>query len=317
MSRDLVRSGLGLTGAMVLASTLKDDDFAGAYDPRRAQIESLRNSKDNSFRIGNKWISVDWLGPLAVPFSAIMYARQYGKTGPEKGFQYARGVSKQALNLPGVKDAMEFGKSQSYKKDQTLEEATGESGAYLVKEASSRLIPSILSDIGKSFDHYERTSTAGADPLKKSFQSLQGKIPIVRESLPAKRDIFGDEIKTETGLTPLLFGSRVKENKETPLINEIRTVGDAVGKPINFTNWDKSSSKKLTQFKELVGPQVFDEAKIFYGQELKRRLEKLTNSPGYQKSSLEEQHKQINDADADAMRVAFRKYQFKYKKEKQ
>lgn len=76
MARDIVRAGLGIAGALLVTSQLDDDDFVGAYDPARAQIESLRNSKDNSIRIGKKWISTDWLGPLAVPVTAIMNARK-------------------------------------------------------------------------------------------------------------------------------------------------------------------------------------------------------------------------------------------------
>ena len=43
ISRDLTRAGLGITGAVLITNYLKDDDFVGAYDPQKAQIETLRN----------------------------------------------------------------------------------------------------------------------------------------------------------------------------------------------------------------------------------------------------------------------------------
>ena len=118
ITRDLVRSGLGLVGAVAITSQLNDDDFVGAYDPARAQIEGLRNSNYNAIRVGGKWISTAWLGPLMIPVNGIMYARKNGKTGAEKTFQYGRGVVSSALEIPGVSDIYDTATTQAYKKDQ-------------------------------------------------------------------------------------------------------------------------------------------------------------------------------------------------------
>lgn len=312
VSRDLFRSGLGLTAAAVLAAQFDEDDFVGAYDPSRAQIEKLRNSQYNAFRVGNKWISIDWLGPLAVPFTAIMYARKYGKKGPsEFAFQFGKGVLSSALEIPGVSDARDYFKSIIYKKDTTLEEATGEAANYLTGEAASHLIPSIIPDLAKTTDPYERKTNKGDGSA-----AVKATIPFVREELKVKRDIFGDPIETEKGLSPLLFGSRVKTNKETPLIKEIKRVSDAIDKPINFTDWDKSSSKKLVQFKEKVGEERFEQAKVEYGQKLKVALLTGTALSRYQRMDDDEKHKWIIEQDNEARDYIFRKYKFYYTTER-
>jgi hypothetical protein len=79
LSRNLTRSGLGLTAAVAIAYNLKPEDFMGAYDPNRQQLAELKDSNFNAVKIGNKWISTDWFGPLSVPLTSMLYAKKYGK----------------------------------------------------------------------------------------------------------------------------------------------------------------------------------------------------------------------------------------------
>lgn len=306
ITRDLVRAGLGLTGAVIIASQLKDDDFVGAYDPARAQIEQLRNSNYNAIRVGGKWISTDWLGPLSVSVTSIMYARKYGKTGGEKTFQYGKGVLASALNIPGVSDVYDTVKTQAYQKNQSLEEMSGATMDYISSQLYSRLVPSFMSDTAKAVDPNVRQPVKG-------FESIKTKIPFLSRTLPEKKNVFGETIKGEPGWSDILFGARVKTDKENPLIKEISRVSDANDKGITFTNWDKSSSKTLAQFKDKVGILRYNEAKVKYGQELKKQLELTIKNPTYQKLSDEEKLKVINGKDADAMNKIFLQYGFKYR----
>jgi len=310
ISRDLVRSGLGLTASVIIAYQLKDDDFVGAYDPNRSQIEGLRGSPaENSIRIGDKWISTDWFGPLSIPLSSIMYARKYGKAGKgEMAFQYGKGVVSQIGQLPGISDLYDEVKTYAYKKDQTLQEMTGEAENYLTSQLYSRLVPSFLSDFAKATDKYERQSVKGVEGLK-------SKVPGLRETLPIKTNVFGEQVETQPAWSTLLFGSRVKTSTENETIKEINKISESNGKGINFTDWDKSSSKTLIQFKEKVGQEKFDKAKTQYGEELKKELESLFKNPLYNKLTDEEKYNTIIGKDTDAMNKIFKLYGFKYKQE--
>lgn len=308
ISRDLVRSGFGLVGAVLIASTLDDDDFVGAYDPKRAQIESLRNSNYNAIRVGDKWISTDWLGPLSIPVTAMMYARKYGDTGAERTFQYSKGVLASALNIPGVGDIYDAVKTNAYKKNQSLEEMTGETTNYISSEVYSRLIPSFFSDVAKAVDPKVRQSVKGVE-------SIKAKIPFLSKTLPPKLNIFGEEIIGEPAISDILFGARVKTSRETDLIREISNVSNSTDRGISFTDWDKSTSKQLAQFKKKVGDDKYKEAKVYYGQELKKLLNTETNKSSYKKLSDEEKLKIINDQDTEAINKIFKRYGFKYKKE--
>ena len=307
VTRNLARAGLGFTGAAVISGMLNDDDFVGAYDPSRRQIEQLRNSNYNAVRIGNKWISTAWLGPLAVPVTAMMYARKYGKTGPEQVFQYGKGVVSQVKDIPGVSDLFDFFKAQQGRKNLTLEEATGESRDFIVNEIASRLIPSISADMAKALDPYER-QTKG--------HPIAVKIPFARQALPKRANIFGEEVKGESPLSDILFGARVKTSQETPLIKELNRLSEAIDKPLNFTDFDKSSSKRLKQFRDSLPAEKFNSAKKDYGQDLQQRINRYISSGQYRNASDEDRYKEISNLDTQSMSYTFRKHGFLYHKDR-
>lgn len=304
--RDVSRAGLGMVAALMLSMNTDDDDFAGVYDPRRAQIEGLRNSRDNSIRVGNTWISTDWLGPIQVPFTAMMYARKYGKAGElETTFQYLLGTGSKVLDLPVVGDIMDATKQIAQKKNETLGDTLNNIGNYVVSESSARLIPSILSDVAKTLDSNERVSST-------ALEAVQAKIPWLRNMLPEKRNIFGETLKTENTITSLFFGSRVRTSTEDAIVKELNYVSNETEKSLAFTDWKKSSSAKLAQFKNNVGNDRYKEATIEYGVELKKLLKKEIESPQYKKLSIENKLIEINKLDTVAQENIFKKYKFKY-----
>lgn len=309
MSRDLVRTGLGVAGALVITTTLDEDDFMGAYDPRRAQIESLRNSNTNAIRIGGKWISTDWLGPLSVPVTAIMYSRKYGKDTKDKPLQYLFGMGSAVARLPVISEIADTYREYEYNKVQSAEDAGGAVADYVVQEAKARLVPSIFSDIAKAVDPQVRDTSGGAFGINKVI----GGTPFLSKTLPAKNDIFGEPIKGESAITDILFGSRVKTDKETATVKEIARVSEAVDKGITFTDWKKTSGKTLAQFKEKVGEEKYKEATVKYGQKLKEKLDKALTDSRYVRLSDEDKLKVINNKDQEAMDEVFREYGFRYK----
>jgi hypothetical protein len=309
--RDMVRAGMGLTGAVVIAEAVGVDNYVGAYDPARKQIEGLQNSSSNSFKIGNLWVSTDWLGPLSVPFNAIMYAKKYGKSLPDQAVQFGHGVLTTAMQLPGVKDVVDFASGVIDAKPQTAGEATGAAVNEFVNQVSARLIPSGLGDLAKATDPFVR-QVAGDNPLA----GIANKIPGLNQTLPAKRNVFGEETKAQPWYLTIGFGARVKEANNDPVVKEIDKVIRDSGSAILFTDWDKSASKTLAQFKQSVGATTYDKAKIEYGQKLKSTLSNLFSSSAYKNASDDQKQKYISNADAKAIDIILKNYSFKYKSNK-
>jgi hypothetical protein len=306
LARDATRSGLGLTAATVLAAQLKPADFIGAYDPARKQIEELKNSNTNAIKVGGKWISLDWAGPLQVPLTAQLYAKKYGASGSlgDKAVQYAAGVGSGIAKLPGLQTF-----SNIYTGARDANKQTGSGVAESTKNAAlsevySRLVPSILTDIGKATDPFQREGTKGIDGIK-------AKTPYFRNHMPIKRDIFGDPLKNENPATTLLFGSRVKTDKSNKLTDELEDVGKANGTNVKFSDWKTSNAKAISQFRDKVGQQTFNKATIEYGQDMKQRLQDLFQSDDYKHADDQTKLALVNKQDADAQKQIFDNYGFK------
>jgi hypothetical protein len=307
LSRNLVRGGLGLAGAVVIASNLDENSFVGAYDPQRSQIEELKNSRENSIKIGNKWVSTDWFGPLAVPLNGIMYARKYGNSKGELSWQYAKGSASTALNLPGVKDVTSFAAKQKQNAGSNSDEDAGSAVNYITSQAYSRLVPSFLSDVAKATDSKERQGGKGIEGIK-------AKIPGVRQSLPVKKDAFGKDVNTEPAASTILFGARVRTDKSTDVTKEITRVNNATDKSVTFTDFNKDSTKELKQFKQKLGDAKYKKASEEYGRLLEAKLGKTIQRDDYKNKSDDEKALILGDADSQAKKEIFKQYGFKYKK---
>ena len=305
-----VRAGVGLTLAYLITTFLSDDDFVGAYDPKRSQIEQLRNSNYNAVKLGDKWYSVDWFGPLAIPVTAMMTARKYGKGFPEKVFQYGKGTLMSAAEIPGIKDVYDTVKSYAFQKNQGIDELGKSFANYALKEVVGRFVPAISPDIAKAIDPIVRDTT------KSFYGPILAKIPVASMTLPAKKNIFGEDVQGEGFFTDILFGSRVKTDRSDATINEISKISESTDKGISFTDWNKSSSKELAQFKEKVGEKRFEQAKELYGKELKKQLDELIKKPAYKRMNDQDKLKAITAQDTDAIDKVFQKFGFKYKRAK-
>lgn len=309
ISKDLIRAGLGMVGAIVITNQLGDDDFVGAYDPDRKQIEQLRNSNTNSVRINGKWVSLDWFGPLGISIAGIMYARKYGDKPGEIAFQYGKGSLSYIVNLPGLDIASETVTALKPAK-KTSAEAINETGQYAIDQLHSRMVPSLFADTAKAFDPKERE--VGTSSVNK----IKSKIPGARNTLPVKENIFAEEMDSEPGWSDIFFGSRVKTSRETSLISELSRLQKASDKSLSFTDWKKTTSKSVAEFREKMGDDKFEEARRKYGSRLKQKIQEAMTSPKYQGLSDDDRLKLITGLDTTVQNQIFKEYGFKATKAK-
>lgn len=73
-----IRNGLGVVLAMLVAMSFDPEDYTPEYDalsPSERKLALEKGAVFNSIRIGNKYISLDYFGPVAVPLSAVLTSR--------------------------------------------------------------------------------------------------------------------------------------------------------------------------------------------------------------------------------------------------
>ena len=254
-----VRNGLGVVLAMLIAMALDPDDYTPDYDAltmseRRLALE--KNAVFNSIRIGDKYISLDYFGPLAVPLTAVLSARRRGEVA---WFGYAKGVASQLQKLPGLQEFSEtvdaIGRATSNKPEKTVKNLNNA----LIDFVRARTIPSIVNDLAKSIDTYERETSAG------TYDKAKASIPGIRESLPLKYTTTSKTPReTEPAWSTVLFGARVKTAASNRVIYEIDRLYKKGAKP---TITDVTRSGKLSELSEAKQQRVRKEfAKHYYAE---------------------------------------------------
>lgn len=252
-----VRNGLGVVLAMLMAMALDPDDYTPDYDAltmseRRLALE--KNAVFNSIRIGDKYISLDYFGPLAIPLTAVLSARRREEAG---WFGYAKGVASQLQKLPGLKEYSEAVDAVGRAVSNTPEKTIKNLNNAMIDFIRARTIPSIVNDLAKSIDTYERETSAG------TYDKAKASVPGIREELPLKYTTTSRTPKeTEAALSILLFGARVKTAASNRVIYEIDRLYKKGAKP---TITDVTRSGKLSELSEAKQQRVRKEfAKRYY-----------------------------------------------------
>ena len=65
--------------AFALSSLIDDDDYIPDYDlllQGERNLVKAKNGVFNAVKIGNKWVSLDYFGPFAMPLAAVLNAKR-------------------------------------------------------------------------------------------------------------------------------------------------------------------------------------------------------------------------------------------------
>ena len=276
------RNGVGIILAILVASSFDDDeDYIPEYDnasPKQRDIARLKNAPFNSVKIGGKYISLDYFGPLGVPLAGILKARK----SDNKVWEYLKGVVGQGMKVPGVKEIQaltgDISRAIEYKK--TSDQVAKDVMEWAGEQAYSRAVPSFVSDVAKFIDTYER-ETGG-----EFSNRIKAKIPVLREELPIKTDISGRRVEGE-GITGILFGARVKTANESKIVKEISRLNKSGNAPT------LSDPTRYGVFRELI-PELKNKIRSEFNLEYGKRVSELISSSQYQKMDDSDKQKQLN-----------------------
>lgn len=254
MSRQIVRAGLGLTVALIIAGLLDDDDYIPDYviaDAKQKQATKLSNATYNSIKIGDKWVSLDYFGVLGVMIAGIMGAKQE-KTKTDKGISFVKNTYSQLRRLPFLSTLFDVGQwfdeNKKYNKD--AKDIIGDIEGNLASFAYSRSVPMIMSDIAKALDDKERYNDYNS-----FMDDIYAKIPFKRETLPAKFNDLGQIIPTENAFWTIFAGSRVKTANDDAAYKEIRKLSNE-GEDFEITT---KNFKEMKVAKSLLSPYEYNE----------------------------------------------------------
>lgn len=321
--KDVVRSGIGMTIALLLSSALDPEDFVGAFDPNRHKIEQLQNSTYNAIKIRNPitgevlWINVDYLGPLSSPVVSNMYARKYGDGFFSSVGNYSLGmISTYLSQVPvsqtfGAFDALNL--LASGEAGDTMGKKVSKWSGNLVGQFSSRLVPGIVYDLARGIDQYQRDTKRADTPIGRQFNEIIAKIPFLRHVLPEKTDTLGREMEESNFVSTLLFGARVREGRDDPITNEIMRL-DAEGLTPNIKDMRYMYSTNVISLREQVGSDKFFDISLELARNTGKEYDKAISSSSYKKKTDIQKQKELSDISTKQYEKIMKKYLKKTKK---
>lgn len=206
--------GEGITGTGVIAlgiALTQQNLLSGDYpknDPKEAQRWKAEGITPNSVKLGGKWVSLNYLGPIGLLFNA------------GRSMENAHGedeLTKAGVALGGLGQGL---LGQSF-----LQGFSGFSDAIqdpernlksFVNSQGSSLVPSIVNDVATATDKFQRQ----ADTLG---QSVKNRIPGLRETNPVKQDVYGNKLERQSTALDVVNPLKPSNNltKDNPVLLEV------------------------------------------------------------------------------------------------
>ncbi len=282
---DMVRTGVGLTGAFVLASMIKPEDYIGGYPTTTSErkLLELKQASANSVKIGDKWVSLDYFGPFGAAMVGIMNARKYGDTPGQKVTAYGVGVARQLTRIPGVSEVLGYEKLKNPNWD--IIEEVDELFDALQKGFVARGVPAILKDVAKGTDKQRQIS------WEKPVTSLQESIPIWRTGLPEKINVLGEPLKGQGLVSQLLAGARIKTASKNEIVQEFDRLDKKGARPALS---DITRNKRFNQLKEQKGDENYQAAIKYFGQEYSEQVSEMLKNDYYKELTVDEKKAELD-----------------------
>jgi hypothetical protein len=142
-----------------------------------------------------------------------------------------------------------------------------------------------------------------------SFETFLKKIPVARENLDPKINMFAEEIETSPWWMQLSFGARMREGKDNAITNELNRL-NAGGQLPSLSNVEYTSTR-VKELASQIGEDKFKQALKWFGTEWKESMEELIDSKEYKKMTDEEKRNAINTGKTQALESMLKKYHYK------
>lgn len=300
--RAAVRNGLGIALAALLYSMLDPEDYFSEFDtlnPKEKDRMRALGAMPNSIKIGNRWVSLDYFGQIAIPLVGMLEARR------NDGLRsYIQSGLTQAAKIPGIKETKQLidTMSEYARYDLKPEKIVQMMAGTVLDQARAMTIPAIVNDIAKMTDDYERDTMGGV------FDKVFASIPGLRQTLPERYGIQG-LVRTEPALSTLLFGSRVKTVQEDKLVREVEKLSTKDEQP-SISDVTKYGDLRLLSAEKKV--RVRKEFYKLYNSESK----KLISTRAYKEKTPEEQKKALNKVRSRVVKSLKEKYSNDIQREK-
>jgi uncharacterized protein YerC len=306
ISKGLTGTGIALVGyALAEAGILK----AGGDDDKDEKYRQAMGEQPYSIMINGKSYSLDWLAPTGIPLfvgaelNKLMHDKteKDGETQSEvlKAMGRIADATTSLLN-PMSEMSMISGLTS------TIQSFSSDPGQALmnlvvspVKSYVGQAVPTALGQVARTTDKYERdTSSTETGLLPKAIDQtknqIMNKIPGLRQMLPTKKDVWGEEVETQDYFHNAVLPYTEKEIKTNAVDKELNDLFERTGESI-YPNTSLSKTVTYEGSKTRLTNQDYNDFKTNYGKTSYKLLEDLTKSQEYKGMTDEQKVKAIKD----------------------
>lgn len=219
LAQELGRATLG-TGVMWLGAELFKLGLMTLDRPeseREKELWKLEGRAANSIKIGDKWRSVQVLGPAGnVLIIGGHFAEGFRDTGSvAQGVASAWVGGAKSFSEQTFMRGLNVAVDALVKPERSIENFTS--------SLAGMVVPTLLADIARAMDESERRSTG------LGWQRIKSRVPGLRETLEPSINVFGQDLPRYGGnvLEVMLDPTRPAKIREDVVVDEIRRLYDA------------------------------------------------------------------------------------------
>jgi hypothetical protein len=209
LSEALAEATTGTAVIFMGAELANNDLLSGQYptgDQKEVQRWKAEGIQPNSVKIGNKWVSLNYLGPAGLLLGAGKDYHDAAANGDSATLATIAGLGK---NLTGQSFLTGFSGFANAINDPQRSAKT------FVNSEVGSIIPTWSGDTANSFDKYQREVNNPGD-------ALRARIPAARNNLNVKRDVYGNDLTQRTDALNMFFNPlRPSNTKSNPVIAEV------------------------------------------------------------------------------------------------
>lgn len=249
--------------------------LSGAYptDPKEQARWKAEGITPNSVHIGNKWISLNYLGPLGLLLNA---GKSYHDAAADGNNGYMQALASFGKNLAGQSFLSGFNSFTDALKDPERYLSS------LKNSEASSLVPSWANDLANILDSKQREASTAPE-------AIQSRVPGLRNSLPVKTDVYGNGLdqrvsnKADLTADPLRPSTDISQkNSVVSEVNRLHTV-DPKNTDLQVTPVAPKSINIEGTVVKLDSKQKY-ELNNKVGGEIQKKWNALIKTPEYKKS---------------------------------
>lgn len=300
-------AGYALAQAGILSASGDEDNQKNQY------YQQDRGNQSFSLKIGDKTYSLDWLSPTAIPlFIGAQLNDNVKNAGKEQTTEnmldkISNSIDAMASAMnPMIEMSMLSGVASAVKSF-----AQGDAQFFQnlainsAKSYVNQFFPTLGGQIAKMVDDTERSTTSTkqnmfSKAVDSTGRQILNKIPFASKLLPAKTDVWGNEIKREPNklyraLQQAAFPWTEKTLKSTNVDNSISDLYERTGDNSVLPNTSINKDFTINSEKYRLTSDEYANYKKQYGKTSYNLLNKLTSSSEYKNMTDEQKTKAISE----------------------